>query len=142
MFSESRLAQQLIQAYLETEYRVFAEPPFVLTVGIASPELIRLYQAHKVACAALITAFNPFSQELTADENRRRQDDLTKQLTQRSLDFVEGVGQHPSGDWPGEPSVLAFGLELEAARSLGKSMQQNAIIWCGADAAPNLVLLK
>ncbi len=142
LFSESILPQDLIQAYCETEYRALVEPPFVLTVGIASPELIRLYQAHKVACASFITAFNPFSRELTADENYRRQRELTKELTRRSLDFVEGVGQHPSGDWPGESSYLVFGLEFEAAKSLGKAFEQNAIVWCGADAVPNLVLLR
>ncbi len=142
MFSESKLPPALIQAYCETEYRVFAETPFALTVGIASLELIALYQAHKVASAAFITAFNPFSQELTAEENHRRQAELAKELTRRSLEFVEGVGQHPSGDWPGEPSFLAFGLELEAAKSLGKAFEQNAIVWCGSEAVPNLVLLK
>ncbi len=142
MFSESTLPQDLIQAYRETEYRVMAEPPFVLTVGIASPELTGLYQALKVACAAFITAFNPFSQELTADENHRRQAKLAKKLTRLGLEFVEGVGQHPGGNWPGEPSFLVFGLALEAAKSLGKVYEQNAIIWCGADSVPDLILLK
>ncbi len=142
MFSESTLPQDLIQAFCETEYKVFVDSPFVLTVGIASQELTLLYRAHKVACAVFITAFNPFSKELTAEENHRRQAALAKELTLRSLDFVEGVGRHPSGDWPGEPSFLVFGLELEAAKSLGIAYDQNAIIWCGAEAVPNLVLLK
>lgn len=105
-------------------------------------ELIALYQTHNVDCAAFITAFNPFSQELTTDENHRRQEVLAKDLTGRSLSFVEGVGQHPSGAWPGEPSFLVLGLELEVAKSLGQSVEQNAIIWCGANRVPNLVLLK
>jgi len=142
LFSESTLPPALVQAYCETEYRVLAEPPFVLTVGIASPELTGLYQAHKVACAVFITAFNPFSRELTADENHRRQAELAKELTQRGLEFVDGVGQHPSDNWPGEPSFLVFGLALEAAKSLGKAYEQNAIIWCGADSLPDLILLK
>ncbi len=142
LFSESTLPPALIQAYRETDYRVLAEPPFVLTVGMASLKLIRLYQAHKVACAAFVTAFNPFSQELTADENHCRQAELAKELTRRGLEFVEGVGQHPSGNWPGEPSFLVFGLKLEAAKSLGISFDQNAIIWCGADCVPDLILLK
>ncbi len=142
LFSESKLPPALIQAYRETDYRVLAEPSFVLTLGIASPELIWLYQVHKVACAAFITAFNPFSRELVLDENRRRRAGLAKELTRRSLDFVEGVGQHPSGDWPGEPSFLVLGLALEAAKSLGITYDQNAIIWCGADCVPDLILLK
>ena len=142
LFSESTLPPALIQAYRETEYRVLAEPPFVLTVGIASSELTGLYQARKVACAAFITTFNPFSRELALDENHRRQTELAKELTRRGLGFVDGVGQHPSGNWPGEPSFLVFGLALEAAKSLGQSLEQNAIIWCGADCVPDLILLK
>ena len=141
MFFESILPPALIQAYRETDYRVLAEPPFVLTVGMASLELIRLYQAHKVACAAFITAFNPFSQELTADDNHRRQAELAKELTRRGLGFVDGVGQHPSGNWR-EASFLVFGLALEAAKSLGKIYDQNAIVCCGADSVPDLILLK
>jgi hypothetical protein len=132
----------VIQAYRETEYRVLAEPPFILAVGIASSELTGLYQTRKVACATFITAFNPFSRELALDENHRRQAELAKELTRRGLGFVDGVGQHPSGNWPGEPSFLVFGLALEAAKSLGQSLEQNAIIWCGAECVPDLILLK
>ncbi len=113
----------------------------MLTVGIASPELTGLYQEHKVVCAAFITAFNPFSQKLTADDNHRRQAELAKELTRRGIGFVDGVGQHPSGNWR-EASFLVFGLALEAVKSLGKIYDQNAIIWSGSDSLPDLILLK
>lgn len=142
LFSESTLAPSLVQAYRETEYRVFGTEPFVITVGVACLELPALCHAHKVTCAAFITACNPVSQELAPRENRRRQDELAKELSQRSLKYVDGVGQHPTGGWPGEPSFLVLGLELEAAKSLGQSLEQNAIVWCGANGVPELVLLR
>ncbi len=142
LFSESTLATGLVQAYRETEYRVFGTEPFGLSVGSASPKLLALYQGHKVTCAALITACNPFSQELAPHENQHRQDELAKELSQRSLNYLDGVGQHPRGSWPGEPSFLVLGLELEAAKSLGESLEQNAIVWCGANAVPELILLR
>jgi hypothetical protein len=114
----------------------------VLTDGKASPELVAPYQAYELGSAAFTAAFNPFSREVAADENHRQQEWLAKELTRRSLDFVEGVGQHPSADWPGEPSFLVFELEPEAAKSLGQPLKQNAIIWFGADRVPNLVLSK
>jgi len=40
---------------------------------------------------------------------------LARELAQRGLAVELGVGQHPSGDWPGEPSFLVYGLALEAA---------------------------
>ena len=71
-----------------------------------------------------------------------RQGELTAELIRRGLAFLEGVGQHRSGDWPGEPSFLVLGLALEVAKSLGKHYEQNAIIWCGPDAVPQLTLLR
>jgi hypothetical protein len=35
-----------------------------------------------------------------------------------------------------------LGLSLEAAKALGKKYDQNAVVWCGPDAIPELVLLR
>ena len=59
-----------------------------------------------------------------------------------SLEFVAGIGQHPSNQWPGEPSYLVFGLTLEAAKTLGTRLEQNAIVWNGSDGTPQLILLR
>ena len=142
LFVHSKLDASLINAYSETEYRVTQDFSFVLKVDVRSTELTTLYKANNVSCAAFITACNPFSREMNDTDNAKRQAELAAELTRRSLCFVEGVGQHPSGDWPGEPSLLALGLDLEAAKSLGIAFKQNAIIWCGPDAVPNLVLLR
>jgi CubicO group peptidase (beta-lactamase class C family) len=80
--------------------------------------------------------------ELTESENARRQRALASELRSRGLVFVDGVGQHPSNGWPGEPSMLVFGLTLDAARTLGTRLEQNAGVWSGADAVPHLILLR
>jgi len=100
LFSESTLAPGLVQAYRVTEYRVFGTDPFVITVGVASSELLALCHGQKITCAAFFTACNPFSQELAPHENQRRQDELAKALSQRGLKYLDGVGQHPTGGWP------------------------------------------
>jgi hypothetical protein len=41
-----------------------------------------------------------------------------------------------------EPSFLVFGLPLETAGPLGKKLVQNAIVWYGADAVLELILLR
>jgi hypothetical protein len=140
--SDSRLSPSLIAAYRETEYRVTADRPFVLRIDEPCAELLALYKTSKLACATFITACNPFSQAVSHAQNTERQNELAKELRRRSLTFLEGVGKHPSGDWPGESSFLVLGLSLEAAKSLGQQYEQNAIVWCGADAVPKLVLLK
>ena len=93
-------------------------------------------------CSAYITALNPFSRALDVAANAERHAALGRELEQRSLASIEGLGQHPSNQWPGEASYLVFGLTLEAAKTLGTRLEQNAIVMAGADAVPQLILLR
>ncbi len=142
MFSESVIDPAVIQAYLETHYRVHGESPLVLQIGQVNRDLLSLYERHNVNCAAFITGWNPYSREVSETENRDRQKELATELARRSLAFLEGIGQHPSNNWPGEESLLILGLDLEAAKTLGGRYEQNAIVWCGADGVPQLIVLR
>ena len=132
----------MIQAYAETHYRVFGDEPFTLRVGEASARLAVEHHRHAVTSSAYVTACNPFSRMLRADDNAERHAALALDLEHRGLTAVEGLGEHPSNRWPGEPSFLVFGLELAAAKDLGARLEQNAIVWSGADAVPQLILLR
>ena len=142
MFSASAIDTAVVQAYRETEYRVSGPGGFTLRIDEPSPELLRACTQRGVTSSAFITAWNPFSRRVTPAENLDRQARLIAELGQRQLRFIEGIGQHPSNDWPGEPSLLIFGITLEQARELGVAFEQNAVIWAGADAVPQLVLLR
>ena len=137
----SPIPHATITTYLKTDYWVFGVHPFVLRIKQASEPLVKLYQQHRTDCAAFITACNPFSSKLDDAANASRQAELVKELTQRSLNFIEGEGRHPSDDWT-EPSFLVLGLSLDEAKDLGVRFEQNALVWCGADATPELVLLR
>ncbi len=139
---ESAISDSLWQAYLETDYIVQTEPRLTLRIGEQCPELIKLHKQHRVDCSAFITAFNPYSQSCSLDENLSRQEQLNSELKIRSLKFIEGIGQHPTNKWPGEPSLLVLGLSLEAAKNLGTRFEQNALVWIGNDAVPELVLIR
>ncbi|MFA6921005.1 MAG: DUF3293 domain-containing protein [Gallionella sp.] len=130
-----------IQAYLETDYCVFGRMPFVLRVGIASESLARLYRQYAASSGAFITACNPHGLIASEEANAACQAELAGELQRRCLDYIEGMGRHPHGDWPAEPSYFVLGLSLEEARLLGKKYRQNAIVWCGVDAVPELVML-
>jgi len=130
----------LIQAYKETHYTVQDAEPFVLRIGEASDAVLACHKLHRVECSAFITAWNPFSQQLTAQENEDRQQALIAEIKGRSLSFLPGVGQHPSNNWPGEESVLVLGLSLEAAKTLGRRLEQNAVVCTGRDGVPQLVM--
>ena len=143
MFSSSVIDPSTIQAFLGTDYRVHGDTPMTLNVGVASPTLADLHKASRVTTSAFITACNPFSQALDEAANIQRQVALASELKSRGLTFIEGIGQHPTNkEWRGEPSFLVLNLSLEAAKALGARHEQNAIIWCGADAVPQLILLR
>jgi hypothetical protein len=130
------------EAYRETEYRVKHDRGFALCIDHTSVELAALCRVLRVKCAAYLTAANPLSEQTSDEVNAQRNAQLASELRGRGLVIVEGIGQHPTGDWPGEPSFLVLGLELEAAKSLGRKYEQNAIVWCGDDACARLVLLR
>lgn len=141
MLNETTLDSDIIEAYQATDFQVNAEQPFTLNIGIPSQPLEVLYKSSRVNSATFITAYNPFSQPLSEDENRLRNGKLIDEIKQRSLKFIAGIGQDPERKWPGEDSILVLGLGLEAAKALGKHYEQNAIVWCDADAVPQLILL-
>jgi len=142
----SQLAPTLLQAYRETHYQVDAGPvdlaPLVLRVDEASTSLAGLHKTFGVDCSAFITACNPWSESLVEEENVKRMETLRLVLRTRSLRWLEGLGQHPRNQWPGESSVLVLGLALAAAKVLAQDFDQNAFVWSGADARPKLVLLR
>lgn len=142
MFSDTVIPRETIQAYLETHYHLHGSMPTTLKIGQHNPTLAAIYAAKHVSTSAFITACNPFSQSLDASANARRQEALARDIEQRGASCIEGIGEHPSNKWPGEPSFLIFGLSLDEARTLGANHGQNAIVWCGEDAVPQLVLLR
>jgi hypothetical protein len=130
------------EAYRGTEYRVSVDGSPVLRIGEASPPLVALQDRHGVTSSAFVTACNPFSAELSDEENRTRQAGLEQELRTRGLRFLPGIGQHPSNGWPGEPSFLVLGFDLPAAKALGVRLAQNAIVWAGEGGVPELVLSR
>jgi hypothetical protein len=142
MFTKSEIPPETIQAYRETNYCVLGESPFVLRVTVHSEPLAHAYIRYRVDCAAFLTACNPFSEVISAADNDARQTELEEVLVLQGLDYLPGSGEHPSGDWIAEPSYFVPGLSLDDVKALGRKFDQNAVVWCGSDAIPQLVLLR
>ncbi len=142
LFLDSQIDRLTIQAYLETGYHVHGDAPATLRVGTFCSGLAELHQAHRVDCSAFITACNPYSQVLSERFNTDSQNVLAGELERRALPYIGGMGQHPSNQWLGEASFLVLGLALDAAKTLGVQFEQNAIVWSGSDAVPQLILLR
>jgi hypothetical protein len=136
-----------LQAYRETHYEVHADDAlgsaaFSLKIDAVCEELMKVYAHHEVDCSAYLTACNPYSDLRDENRNPARQAALHAEIEKRGLRCFPGFGKHPTGPWPGEDSFLVLGLSLEDAKALGRQFEQNAIVWCGADAVPKLILLR
>ena len=141
MQNKTTIDSSLIASYQSANYHVHTPQPFTLNIGVPSPQLKALYLKMHIKSAGFITAYNPHSQALPDKENVLRNAKLIEEIQQRSLKFINGVGQCPESDWPEEQSILVLGISLEAAKALGKEYGQNAIVWCDADALPQLVFV-
>ena len=132
----------LLRSYKLANYHVDASPSFILKIDIHSPELESIYKTSHKHTAAFITAFNPYSQELSNQENKDRNHKLEELIQSLDFDYIHGEGKCGDGDWDGEKSFLIFGISEKQASEIGKEFEQNAIVWCDKDAIPQLLLLK
>jgi len=134
----STIPSATLAAYTGANYRVDADPPFVMRVGERCAALAAL----GASSCAFITACNPMGEAYSDAANTQLQQAFSSLLAQRGLAWLTGAGCDPLGQWPCEPSFLVPGLALDDARALGIALRQNAIVWCGADLVPRLILLR
>ena len=139
---DSEVPAQLVAAYETAEYRVEVEPPIVLSIGEASAALVDLLAARGLFLCAFITACNPSGQLLAAEENVRRTEALERDLLDFAPEILPARGVDPTGSWPDEPGFLALGCPQKVFEVLGRRHGQNALVLCGADGVPHLVLLR
>jgi hypothetical protein len=62
---ENLISPETIQAYRETEFRVFVEDVMVLKISEKSEELVDLLKSHRSEACAFVTAFNPLGELLS-----------------------------------------------------------------------------
>jgi len=130
----------LIFTYHDTDYHVFAEPPLILHTNTANLALDELLMARGATTAAFLTAWNPLSSDTPRAQNEAAQAALQADLTASGISWINGEGRGRRGDWPPEPSLLAIGIEYDAALALAQRYSQNAWLWAQAGQPVQLVL--
>lgn len=133
---------ELESAYRGALYIVHAKDKSIhLKVGDSSPEMVDLMRFYGLKSAALITAFNPRSVLVTAQENVHNHNALVDDINALGLESLSGEGGDVSNAWPSEPSVLALGISLQDAEVLADRYRQNAFLWiAGNDGSVRLNL--
>ena len=142
MTNNTAVPAQMVAAYEAAEYHVLTEEAFVLRIGQHSAELSRLMDGQAMASAAFITACNPHGQLLGAADNTTRTNALGAELERFAPLVLAARGVDPTGRWMDEPGFLALGCPPAIVEALGRRHRQNAVVLCGGDAVPRLVLLR
>jgi hypothetical protein len=142
MIATKTVHPNLVRAYREAIYIVNeGDDAIALKVGEVSPALATLMKLHKAHTAAIITAYNPYSEIQPSAENERMQAVLMAELKATATVCFDAIGSDPEGEWDPEPSTLALGISLVEAERLADQFGQNAFIWINtADAFVSLRL--
>ena len=104
--------------------------------------LAALFADSGVNCGAFLTAYNPRSTVQSDAANAQGHAELASKLQELGLQAIEGSGSEEGTEWPAEKSYFALGLALEPAKAIGTHFDQDAIVWVGPDAVPQLILLR
>ena len=124
------ISPELIRAYREAHYIVLDEGKEIrLQVGTVNLELERLMSNKNAHTASVLTAYNPYSEVKTKQENELAQTRLRQRLEELGIATLDGIGRDAKEQWESEPSVLALDLTLKEAENLADEYGQNAFIW-------------
>ena len=143
MAETTQIDPDKVRAYLATDYRLGHTPQdIVLTIGKRSDRLAALFATEGVNCGAFLTAYNPRGTLQPEAANHLAHAQLATQLEQLGHEAIAGAGSEKGTDWPAEKSYFALGMALEPAKAMGAHFDQDAIVWVGPDAEPQLILLR
>ena len=120
----------LLEAYRRATYHVDLPAGRVaLRVGSASREVDAWLLAIGRTVAVQITAHNPMSRPLDADENDRRHAVLLRDLHAGEMPCASGV--NTGGGWPDEAALLVAPRRLDEALDLARKHGQRAVVVIG-----------
>jgi hypothetical protein len=137
------MRSDLILAYRATDYMAFNDGRAILVrIGHHSLTVDGLLTKMKTRSGAFITAWNPFSKSQSAGTNAYWDRELKRYLSSRNFTYLAGEGRGEIGEWPPEPSILAFGMSRAQAASVGRRFRQNAIVYVPLGRPAELVMLR
>ena len=134
------LTPELLDAYINTDYVInLSGKEIILKVHEIIPDsLMKFLETKSVTSWAMITAYNPYSKELTENENKIRQQRLIDMLQMHDFELLPAIGRSEDGKWE-EPSVFILGISYDLAKSFGFCFQQNAVLFGDSESAADLI---
>ena len=111
--ARSIIDQQLVDSYANTIYRIDAVPQSIcLRIDEFSQSLALLLRQTNRQRSAIISAYNPFSQQLSDAQNLQAHEQLQLFLRNHAYSIIEGRNIDPTGRWPDEKSFFILDIDL------------------------------
>ena len=133
-------------AYRTTAYRVFCDdfPGGVVEIRVDDehPVLDVWLNKQGTGCWSYLTADNPQSVHLPAEQNRQRFAALENMLKAGGKPFLIGEAVADNGAWPTEAGFLVAGMSAEDAGLLARYWGQNAYLSGGCGEVARLIWLQ
>jgi hypothetical protein len=137
------MPSDLVIAYQATDYVVFDDSRNLsVRVGRHSLLVDGLLASMNAGSGSFITAWNPFSRNQSSGINACRNRELKNYVRTRGFTFLPGEGRGEIGEWPAEPSIIAFGMSRVQAASIGRRFRQNAIVHVARGRPAELIMLR
>ena len=134
------ISAEQLDAYKKADYVIFSDRQVALRIGEKNRELDELINAEGATTAAFVTAANPRGEARPEAENAVANSALQNLVSAAGYPHYFGEGRDARGTWA-EPSFLVVGIYRQNAEALGALFEQNAIVFCEAGRAPELILL-
>jgi acetyl esterase/lipase len=124
-FAESVVRRPRLTPSLVKSYQV---PPTELVVRVSTGQWVGAQEAaRELGPFTVLTSDNPFSNELPAEENAQRRDELHADLRRRGVRVRHVIGRDPMGAWPVEEGFALLDQSIDFARDLARAWDQFAI---------------
>lgn len=125
--TEARV-RALLTLYRESHYDVALSRGRIATIRIGEPLPAPLARwIGDAGIAYYLTACNPRSTSLTADENEARLATLRADFEARGIAFLEGVGHIPGEAWR-EKCLFVRGIDEDEVSAIVQRHEQNSIV--------------
>lgn len=126
--SPGQPSKELVAAYQATQFVVFSEPARVFAVGEGAAAVTPWLASVQASCAAIITAWNPFSRPTEVADNLVRQEALQRAVRSASLRWLNAEGRDPTGAWLPEPSFCVLDASVDVIDAWLVTFEQYAVV--------------
>jgi hypothetical protein len=133
-------AEVLIDIYSHAEYVVFGDTQIVIQIGAPCDATRALLESCSATRGAIITAWNPFSEERHPEENAAKNAELLAEIVAAGLRHLPAQGRDPNGVWGAEDSFLVLDAAPDQIANWLIRFEQNAAVGITRDAPATLIL--